>query len=370
MKRIFFLDNLKAFIICLMIVFHIAMSYMQYAPEWWYAVDKSDPQMSFTVFVVWADIFIMPVMFFISGYFGIMSLSRQPVKKFWTSKLMRIFIPWVLGVIILAPAVTYLIFLTRHVPLPFMEFLNKVFFFGPLFSHTQYWFLGTLFYLYILLFVVAKIKPVIKEKLTPAAPGKAFFLIIAILSYTLTVGAYYLVGGNNDNWSKVWPIFLYQPTRISLYVIYFCAGVYAWRKQWFTEKGFRLDPTVWIPAFIFTGVFYTGYALFGQLTASPVTFMVIKSALHSLFAMASVFGLLALFQSKLDYTNGFLKAVSDNSYTMYYAHMGLVMLVVWALMGVALPVYVKYIFACILGLAVTYVVGRILMFLPFFAIKK
>ena len=195
-------------------------------------------------------------------------------------------------------------------------------------------------------------------------------MIIAILSYTLTVGAYYLVGGNNDNWSKVWPIFLYQPTRISLYVIYFFAGVYAWRKQWFTEKGFRLDPTVWIPAFIFTGVFYTGYALFGQLTASPVTFMVIKSALHSLFAMASVFGLLALFQSKLDYTNGFLKAVSDNSYTMYYAHMGLVMLVVWALMGVALPVYVKYILACLLGLAVTYVVGRILMFLPFFTIKK
>ncbi|ORU01261.1 Acyltransferase [Anaerovibrio sp. JC8] len=194
-KRIFFLDNLKSFIICLMIVFHIAMSYMQYVPEWWYAVDKADPQLSFTFFVVWADIFIMPIMFFISGYFGIMSLSRQTAKSFWKSKLMRIGIPWVLGVLLLAPAVTYLIFLTRHVPLPFTEYLNKVFFFGPLFSHTQYWFLGTLFYLYVILFVVARIKPVIKEKLAPEAPGKIFFLVIAILTYALTVGAYYLVGG-------------------------------------------------------------------------------------------------------------------------------------------------------------------------------
>ena len=127
-KRIFFLDNLKAFIVTLMIVFHIAMSYMAYAPEWWYAVDKSDPQMSFLMFVLWADIFIMPVMFFISGYFGIMSLSKQSTKKFWCSKWLRVGIPWVLGVIFLAGPVTYLCFLTKGVPMSLHDFLMKMFF--------------------------------------------------------------------------------------------------------------------------------------------------------------------------------------------------------------------------------------------------
>ena len=39
-RRIFFLDNLKAFIVCLMIVFHVALCYMAYAPEWWYTVTR------------------------------------------------------------------------------------------------------------------------------------------------------------------------------------------------------------------------------------------------------------------------------------------------------------------------------------------
>ena len=35
MERLYFLDNLKTCIVVLMVVFHAAMSYMAYAPEWW-----------------------------------------------------------------------------------------------------------------------------------------------------------------------------------------------------------------------------------------------------------------------------------------------------------------------------------------------
>lgn len=70
-KRLFFLDNLKAFIVNLMIVFHIALCYMAYAPEWWYVVDQEHTHLFFTGVVVWADMFIMPIMFFISGYLAL-----------------------------------------------------------------------------------------------------------------------------------------------------------------------------------------------------------------------------------------------------------------------------------------------------------
>ena len=78
--RLYFLDNLKWFIIWLMVVFHGAMCYMAYAPDWWYVVDKANPVLSATLFVCWADIFIMPVMFFISGYFGLMSMARHGIR--------------------------------------------------------------------------------------------------------------------------------------------------------------------------------------------------------------------------------------------------------------------------------------------------
>lgn len=370
-KRIFFLDNIKAFIVTLMIVFHIAMSYMAYAPEWWYAVDKSDPQMSFLMFVLWADIFIMPVMFFISGYFGIMSLSKQSTKKFWCSKWLRVGIPWVLGVIFLAGPVTYLCFLTKGVPMSLHDFLMKMFFFGPFFSHTQYWFLGMLMYFYSILFFATKLFPKLKQQLPAKLPTVITFLVLAVLCYVTTVAAYLLVDGNNDLWTNIWPILVYQPTRTPMHLIYFCLGVYAWRNQWFTENGFKADAAKWVPAFIVTGIVYVYYCLFGKMvTTDPMQYSMIKSAMHVLFLMSAVFGLFAVFQSKLNYTNKFLGEWAANSYTMYYAHMGLIMLVVWWLFQFSLPVYVKYVIACILGLGVTYIASKILLFLPFFAGSK
>jgi hypothetical protein len=37
--RLYFLDNLRSFIILLVVVFHASMSYMLFAPKWWYVVD-------------------------------------------------------------------------------------------------------------------------------------------------------------------------------------------------------------------------------------------------------------------------------------------------------------------------------------------
>lgn len=84
-QRIFFLDNVKSGIIWLMVIFHAAMSYMEYAPEWWYVLN-GEKTWTATVFVVWADVFIMPTMFFISGYFGIASLSKKRAFFFWKHK--------------------------------------------------------------------------------------------------------------------------------------------------------------------------------------------------------------------------------------------------------------------------------------------
>lgn len=121
-KRLYFLDNLKWFIIWLMTVFHAAMCYMAYAPEWWYVVDTAQPVFSATVFILWVDIFIMLVMFFISGYFGLMSLTKHGAGTFWRKKIGRIAVPWVFGSMVFAPLVTYIILASRHAPVDFWTF--------------------------------------------------------------------------------------------------------------------------------------------------------------------------------------------------------------------------------------------------------
>lgn len=370
--RILFLDNLKAFIVCLMIVFHVALCYMAYAPEWWYTVDKADPQFSFTLFVMWADIFIMPVMFFISGYFGLMSLAKQTDGRFWKNKLVRIVLPWIVGVVLLAPPVTFIMFASRGIPMDYVhDYLFKLFWFGPCFSHVQYWFLGVLTYLYIAIFVFCKLRPSFRRQLPADMPGARLFVGFTALSLACTVAGYLYTGGNNDLWTFVWPILVFQPTRVALYPLYFFLGAYAWRHQWFTPNGYRADPAKWLPALIVTSVAYLFYGIMGaQMAASMEQYMIVKSAIHVLFVLAAVFGLLALFQSQLDYTNKFLGELAANSYNMYYTHMGLVMLIVWYFVQFGLPVYLKYVLVSILSLLASYLTGKILMLLPCFSSGK
>ena len=64
-KRLYFFDNLRAFIILLMVVFHIAMGYTTWDLKWWY-VNDTEHSAFFDLFVFSTDVYIMPVMFLIA----------------------------------------------------------------------------------------------------------------------------------------------------------------------------------------------------------------------------------------------------------------------------------------------------------------
>lgn len=98
--------------------------------------------------------------------------------------------------------------------------------------------------------------------------------------------------------------------------------------------------------------------------------MIVKAAIHILFVLSSVFGLLAIFQSQLDYTNKFLGELAANSYNMYYTHMGLVMLIAWYFVQFDWSAYVKYIMVSLLSLLASYLTGKLLMIFPCFASGK
>jgi glucan biosynthesis protein C len=41
-ERLYFFDNLRAFVIVLVIVLHASITYMAYAPTWWYVLDPQN----------------------------------------------------------------------------------------------------------------------------------------------------------------------------------------------------------------------------------------------------------------------------------------------------------------------------------------
>jgi len=94
-KRLYFLDNLRAFVIMLVIVLHASITYMAYAPVWWYVLNPQN-SLFFTMLVLLIDVPIMQIMFFISGYFAMPSLQKRGSASFLKDKCIHIGIPWVL----------------------------------------------------------------------------------------------------------------------------------------------------------------------------------------------------------------------------------------------------------------------------------
>ncbi|MEE0456889.1 MAG: acyltransferase family protein, partial [Anaerovibrio sp.] len=152
MQRLFFLDNLKSFVVNLMIVFHVGLCYIAAPLPWWYVLD-SDLRIEMTYWILDTDMTIMPIMFFISGYFCVKSLAKG--KNFWGPKWQRIGIPWLIGIAFLAPVASFLMPYSRGLTADFMTHLTEFYFFNPetggpgvFYNHVPYWYLGVLMVFY------------------------------------------------------------------------------------------------------------------------------------------------------------------------------------------------------------------------------
>lgn len=370
-NRMDFMDNLKLFIILLMLVFHTAMSYMEFAPSWWY-VDNTDHSIGFTVFVVWADVFIMPVMFFISGYFGIKSLSRHDGKSFWKSKFIRIILPWAFGAIFIAPLITYLMFASRNVALPFEQYYTTMFW-GDAYQQAHYWYLGGLTALYLLLFIATKIRPsLMTQNPSPLIPSRLYLAIIILL--VSAASGWLLCNIPDGTWIHPLYILVLQPTRLPMYLAVFFLGVYAWKNHWFEKDGYMPEQVSMVILFGVMSLIYIITVLFPQVLQTgldPWQSVFVGALIKTCFCFSALFGLLGFFGTSLNFTGKKLFSLSEVSYPIYYVHQIFTMNLVWLLKPLELNLYIKYILACIGAIFLSWAVSRLLLVhTPFFRIGR
>ncbi len=226
--RLDYLDNLRSFIIVLVVVFHAAMSYMLFAPTWWYVVDTRQ-SLGFFCFVMITDVFIMPTMFLLAGYFALPSLLRKGDDGFTREKLKRVGIPWVVGTLFLAPVTTYFIWLSRtKTPPPYLHFWTHTFF-STYYEQAQFWFLGVLLLFYFGL-MIANHGNARLRRMEPGTgrPGLWFFpAFVAVNALVFLAVNQYVI---DYTWVPLSYLLVIQPTRFSLYIFYFALGVHAYRR--------------------------------------------------------------------------------------------------------------------------------------------
>lgn len=113
--HIYFLDNLRSFLILLVIILHAGLVYEVVLESNWIVID-SDKNNSIGLIRMYIDLIVMFAMFFISGYFIPRSLESKTNWTFIKSKIKRIFLPWLIAVLIIIPIYKAIFLFSRGMP--------------------------------------------------------------------------------------------------------------------------------------------------------------------------------------------------------------------------------------------------------------
>jgi glucans biosynthesis protein C len=354
-NRLYFFDNLRAFVIILVVVLHGSMTYMAYAPTWWYVVDPSNSEI-FTQLVLLIDVPIMPILFFLAGYFALPSLQKRGVRLFLKEKFVRIGIPWIFGALFLAPLITYMIYFSRHIPMSYLQFWATDFW-GKMYQQSVYWFLGILMFLFIGLgFAFSqsdRLRASTRRVSTSARKPLAVFATIMALAF-LAINLFFHI----DNWSHIY-LLVFQPVRIPLYIGYFILGLYAERHSWFMTDGFNPELGPWAATCFLTGL---GYLACRWTSAAPNALLIIATAiLFNVFCLSSLVAGILFFRQKVNSADAVWQSLAANSYGIYYVHPLILYPLAYVFVGISLPLIVKAPALIVLAIMLSWAVSALLL---------
>lgn len=232
-ERIAFFDAFRALTVFAVVSLHAAMTYMTHVPPWWYVINP-ERSLAFLVWVLLADTFPMPVLFFVSGYFALPSLEKRGKGDFLRDKTLRIGLPWAVGVLAFAPLFAWATWTSLGLPLPdgYGRFLTTIWL-GPGYQQAHFWFLGVLLSFFLLFAAVSSRQGRFASgfKLRPE--------VVLALWWTLATASFFLSSLRWDPnlWIPLGPLY-FQPARIVSYLAAFWLGTLAWRnrEQWLRDE--------------------------------------------------------------------------------------------------------------------------------------
>jgi hypothetical protein len=113
-SRIYFVDHLRAGLVSLVILHHVAITYGALG-SWYYTEPPTGPGASLlTLFTNFNQAWFLGCFFLISGYFSPASFDRKGLRQFLKDRLIRLGIPLLIFFFVLSPIVVYIAF--SHLP--------------------------------------------------------------------------------------------------------------------------------------------------------------------------------------------------------------------------------------------------------------
>ena len=359
--RVVAFDYLRTYGVLLVVLHHTILAYSNfgflnpYDPMATYSpVVDGAKSIVFDLLVRLNDSFMMPLLFLVSGLFVWSGLQRRGIKQYLLTRLKRLGIPCLFGVLIV-PVAFYptmleidLVFgVEKSFGAFYIDFIRGGFSqAGPL------WFVWVLFAFDVLAATTYSISrrsgSADSERSRPLVDRPGLF---AVALFVLSVVAYIPMTKAVDvsRWAGIGP-FKVQVSRIFLYFVYFVAGV-ATGVQGFDRSAFRADGPVakywWVWVLLaFAAVFAVAFPFMTSLTLplEPYVFL----AETALVVMA----LIAIFLRFARKSMPVFSSLSANSYGIYIVHYAVIIWLQFAILRVELNAWLKAAIVFIGGIAI------------------
>lgn len=277
---------------------------------------------------------------------------------------MRIGVPWILGVLSVAPFFARASYIKFGLPdLGAWDFIRQQFF-GPFYQQGHYWFLGVLLFFQAAYALAVKYFPARDAaKKFRSVQWIALLGLVTALAYWLSTR--YLMPA--DNWLNIGYILYFQPARLVGYTSAFALGIAGWHMRWFTPGG-------WTPRVLQSGVFAAAagctllcWRFIAAPGLSPGQNMLCDAILYTCVSVSMPFFLTAAALRTQDRFARIAKFFAPHSYSIYWLHQIVLMPVLYILLPLNIPIALKWLVSLPTTLAICRGISAVfLKRLPFF----
>ena len=353
------LANLRAVVILVVLAFHSVLAYVQWIPVHSGAFDDppygwrafpivdSHRWFGFDLFCAWQDVYLMALMFLLSGLFVWPSLQRKGNWGFVRDRLLRLGVPFIFGVVFLIPIAIYPAYLASGGDPNLSEYAQH-YLALPFWPNGQLWFLWQLVALNFVAVGVNWIAPGALKALGRwlAAAGerpRTLYLVLVAVSAVAYVPS--ALAFTPWAWSDSGPLAV-QWSRPLLYGVYFFAGIGIGAggiEHGLTAADGELGRRwkFWLAVAVGSLFLWMGVTFLTMDGSAP---MVIDIAADFCFVLACAGGAFFVIASSLRFgthRSPALDSLSTNAYSLYLVHYDFVVWMQYALLGTALFALIK-----------------------------
>ncbi len=353
------MDALRSFAVILVVFIHAALAYtsfstynpLDYTNSVAAVVDPHRwPVLDWPFGLVY--LFVMPLLFLISGLFVFPALDRKGSGGFFLSRLRRLGVPFVVSAFLLSPLAFWPSYLLGQHTSPTPYWIR--------FFTVDGWLIGAPWFLWVLLAfdgivaLVHRIAPGILGKLRrePTALVIVLVTILAFVPVSLFVA--------HDAWiTRIGP-FDVQPGKLLLFFAYFCLGMALGSGQKWRSAGWPKHWGYWLLGGI--GAFFV-YSFVGGATAG-LAIQIVNRAAFAVSCAGLCLGLLGAFRRFVRQRRALLDSLNENAFGIYLFHYAIVHWLQYILIPLAWPAWLKFCVVFAGGLLMSWGVSYALRRIP------